>query len=395
MDFSTSNQIYARSQRSRQGEIPEPYLSAYRVLQEANDRRRHDGLIRFVNERICVEWQPGRGRHGRHTCISAIEVVDKVRRFYPDYADIHQILERLIQMYYYERRPVGEIGPTREQYYAMAELNGRGRDNAALESFQREGIRVSIRPPLTVSLERMPDVVTERVVRIAPIDVFRVMDDVRAPMNPELRSFRDFVIHAEEDLERRSMAEEDGWGRENDWRNFRYYSRSGVEEAQLRYNRTHNDRIDAMMHAMNQNIGQATTPIFFTPAAQKKALELLKRVTTKDEFEQYCAVSKIFVFGKRYEYSIQKTGQTGIRLHGQDRYIYSACLQFKKESTPPEDRVVMEYLMIKNDEERYLNTANVHHMGTGTRVNARYLHTKPSVMEESYEPYDGLPVFEF
>lgn len=92
--------------------------------------------------------------------------------------------------------------------------------------------------------------------------------------------------------------------------------------------------------------------------AEAKALDLVKRVVTPAEFAEYQEKKSIELTGKVWIYKIKKAGQTEIRALGCRHYKGSACVQLTVQA-PAEDLVVTNYLTIKNDEKRWLETANI------------------------------------
>jgi hypothetical protein len=92
---------------------------------------------------------------------------------------------------------------------------------------------------------------------------------------------------------------------------------------------------------------------------RERALALLERVVAPEEFKSFNDNKYIELTGKKYRYRIKQAGQTALYNLKSGVVEQNACLQLKDSSAPTEDRVVMEYLMIKNKENKYLKTANL------------------------------------
>lgn len=92
--------------------------------------------------------------------------------------------------------------------------------------------------------------------------------------------------------------------------------------------------------------------------AEDKALDLLRSALPGDLWSKLEKRGVISVTGKRGVYIISPMSQTEIRDVSTGRLIAHACLQLSVPA-PRYDRVLTEYLLIKNDEEFYWNTANI------------------------------------
>lgn len=95
--------------------------------------------------------------------------------------------------------------------------------------------------------------------------------------------------------------------------------------------------------------------------AERKSGELLKSVVKTEEWQVWQRTGLLNVQTERWAYSIKEVGQTELRHRsGVDagKLACTACFQLRA-ACPQKDRVVAEYLMIKNDEVKYLMTANV------------------------------------
>lgn len=91
-----------------------------------------------------------------------------------------------------------------------------------------------------------------------------------------------------------------------------------------------------------------------------KAEKLLREALPEELYVSLCALEYFIIKGKDNSYKISKDMKTRITmLNGS---VHEACIEFayaKLPQPPPADRVVMEYLLIKSDEQRYLETANL------------------------------------
>jgi hypothetical protein len=93
-------------------------------------------------------------------------------------------------------------------------------------------------------------------------------------------------------------------------------------------------------------------------SAKNRARNLLLEILPPIERERFCCTGVIHVTGSRSGnvYEISPGSQTTIRHQG--KIIAYTCLQLSLPF-PTFDRMVAEYLLIKNDENHYLLTANV------------------------------------
>lgn len=98
--------------------------------------------------------------------------------------------------------------------------------------------------------------------------------------------------------------------------------------------------------------------------ARERARALLLRVLPDRERDQFNATGAVFVRGKRETYVINPYSQTEIRYRdrGGERVVGYACLQ-TCIPLPTYDRMIAEFLLLRNDEERYLKTANIFRRG--------------------------------
>lgn len=90
----------------------------------------------------------------------------------------------------------------------------------------------------------------------------------------------------------------------------------------------------------------------------EKALQLLKTVLPEDLWPELMNKGIISLIGKRGKYILATLCQTEIRNPYSDRRVAFACLQLSI-TAPAYDRMIAEYLLIKNDESTYWKTANI------------------------------------
>lgn len=347
-------------------QVQRPYVDAYSLLYHASiDEMRR--LIRSgvnVREVTSRPWDPRADPSGQEI-VEAVEhcyrlpVADILNRFLGVNEDIFRMADRVnsalrgYDRQYYRPTLCSEH---RHAYDFMRRIDSRD-----LERFLYTGIPVRdplYRPiPWTSTAPRPafsgPE---EGQTLIAPLEVFRAMREVRIPVeDPELRRFEEHVFE-------RIDRTQNSW-----WTGTYSNARPSVlrfEDLQRSYNEAQNMYLD-QMRIQNYN--------WFEPeedskrrrqvqAAQKKALKLLERVVSAEDFDSYQKKRFIETFGERFKYHIKAAGQTSIYDKKNGSMLFSSCLQLAGDETygaPQEDRVVMEYLMIKNDENRYLKTANL------------------------------------
>jgi hypothetical protein len=92
--------------------------------------------------------------------------------------------------------------------------------------------------------------------------------------------------------------------------------------------------------------------------AQERARALLHQVLPHKLWQQLEENGVIQIKGKQAIYVISPYTQTEIRDHSSGRCIAYACLRLSIPA-PPHDRMVAEYLLIKNAEDVYWKTANI------------------------------------
>ena len=92
--------------------------------------------------------------------------------------------------------------------------------------------------------------------------------------------------------------------------------------------------------------------------AKDKARQLLRQILPEGSWSELEEKGIIQYAGKRCTYVISPYSQTEIRDNASGRCLAYACLQLSIPA-PTYDRMVAEYLLIKNAEDVYWKTANV------------------------------------
>jgi len=92
-----------------------------------------------------------------------------------------------------------------------------------------------------------------------------------------------------------------------------------------------------------------------------KAHRLLTSLLKKNERNEYMETGFLRVNGRKHSYVLAAHGQTEVR-DKRNRLIAYACLQLTV-AAPVYDRMIAEYLLLKNDEDLYWRTANIFRRG--------------------------------
>jgi len=92
--------------------------------------------------------------------------------------------------------------------------------------------------------------------------------------------------------------------------------------------------------------------------AEERALQMLRSVLPEELRAALDRRGVLQFIGKRGAYLISPYSQTEIHDPQSRRLVGYACLQLSI-SAPVYDRMVAEYLLLKNDEELYWKTANI------------------------------------
>jgi len=96
--------------------------------------------------------------------------------------------------------------------------------------------------------------------------------------------------------------------------------------------------------------------------AEDKARQLLRSILPEDTWSELEETGVIQCTGKRGKYIISPYLQTEIRNAASGRCVADACLQLSIPA-PTYDRMVAEYLLIRNAEDIYWKTANIFFRG--------------------------------
>jgi hypothetical protein len=92
--------------------------------------------------------------------------------------------------------------------------------------------------------------------------------------------------------------------------------------------------------------------------AEENALLLLKSVLPEDQWAGLEKKGIVVFTGQRNVYVLSPTSQTEIHDKANGRLLARACLQLSVPA-PGGDRLIAEYLILKNNEDLYWRTANV------------------------------------
>jgi hypothetical protein len=92
--------------------------------------------------------------------------------------------------------------------------------------------------------------------------------------------------------------------------------------------------------------------------AEENARSLLRTVLPTGAWKRFENRRVILVKGKRNIYVLSPVSQTQIREKSNGRLVGRGCLQLSVPA-PNCDRLVAEYLILKNDEDLYWKTANI------------------------------------
>ena len=119
-----------------------------------------------------------------------------------------------------------------------------------------------------------------------------------------------------------------------------------------------------MANGIQENPSQQRLNFFDHPAqeayerAKDKARDLLRDILPAETWQEFEEIGVVACQGKRGLYIISPYSQTEIRDTSSGRCVAYACLQLSIPA-PTYDRMVAEYLLIKNAEDVYWKTANI------------------------------------
>lgn len=97
--------------------------------------------------------------------------------------------------------------------------------------------------------------------------------------------------------------------------------------------------------------------------AKERARTLLKSIVTEKNWEELEEKTTLTIAGSKGIYIISPYSQTEIYDLKSGKIASYSCLQLSIP-VPTYDRIIAEYLLIKNDEDRYWETANFFHRNT-------------------------------
>ena len=107
-------------------------------------------------------------------------------------------------------------------------------------------------------------------------------------------------------------------------------------------------RLDTLPHSTQEDY----------ECAKEKARQLLQSILPEGMWSELEDRGTIRISGRRGHYVISPFSQTEIRDVSSGRCVAYACLQLSVPA-PTYDRMVAEYLLIKNAEDLYWKTANI------------------------------------
>lgn len=97
------------------------------------------------------------------------------------------------------------------------------------------------------------------------------------------------------------------------------------------------------------------------PAVQRvpvvQAEALLRKVLPEENYLELAATSKTWVAAEVNRYQLVRNSKTIVEKP--DKSLWSSCIHLSDDAAPDTDRLVAEYLLIVNDENEYLKTANL------------------------------------
>ena len=103
-----------------------------------------------------------------------------------------------------------------------------------------------------------------------------------------------------------------------------------------------------------------------------RARELLRRVLPDKQWTQFDETGVVEVSGSRGTYQMSSRELTRVFDSQTKRLLVTTCLQLSVPA-PAADRIIAEYVLIRNDEDLYWRTANVFPTGTDDRSLAVFL----------------------
>ncbi len=138
----------------------------------------------------------------------------------------------------------------------------------------------------------------------------------------------------------------------------------------------------------------------FTPldSPQIVAERLLKSVLPEELYLQLTATGEFGIEvgeGKeKHKYTFKRKGKTLVEREGK---VYSCCIDVEDQKRPEQDRIVAEYLLVLNDEKKYLATANLTEVWsnraprTATEIRNMWLDEEVMMRNAPYIRYQPVP----
>ena len=105
---------------------------------------------------------------------------------------------------------------------------------------------------------------------------------------------------------------------------------------------------------------------------EARAKNLLHRILPEGQWEQFSETGTLEIPGSRGTYRISTRDLTRVLDAQTRRPRASKCLQLTIPA-PVHDRIIAEYMLIRNDEDLYWRTANIFPAGLNNRVLTEFL----------------------
>lgn len=150
-----------------------------------------------------------------------------------------------------------------------------------------------------------------------------------------------------------------------------------------------NSQVPAVYDPLQDDRHRRNAALDRAKMAKDRGRELIRDVVTHDEWRQFDDRYYIEVRGTQWLYRLRPTGQTHFRHLTCGCLKATACLELRGPSDyPAEDRVVAEYMLLKNDELRYLRTVNISWLDAD---DIDRLNNEPSIFQEPGDHQDWYP----
>ena len=121
---------------------------------------------------------------------------------------------------------------------------------------------------------------------------------------------------------------------------------------------------------------QAERPIAIDEKAEIKAFTLLKKKVGEEKFIKFAAAGYIETKGKYGVYKIKNTGAVELKRFdkiGEKKrpLIYDLCISTESKQLPRGDNLLALFILIKEDEDKFIQTANFRFVRTDDEFNER------------------------